>query len=137
MRGVRHINAILKRAQRSFTHGYATDSRAVSAAGEFWSSVQVQDLPESSPELEIARRHNSSLPYRPELIVQGSIVHVDRDHVTVDTGLRCLQAMGSSTYDTRIMHLTTWRGISVPFGHRQNLVLIQEACGPSMQHQRS
>ena len=64
----------------------ATEVQIGSPAGEFWSSTQVRDLPESSPELEIARRHNTSLPYRPEQIVQGSIVHVDKDHVTVDTG---------------------------------------------------
>lgn len=78
---------MLRLAHNHSRAAYATDSRAASAAGEFWSSVQIQDLPDSSPELEIARRHNSSLPYRPEQIVQGSIVHVDRDHVTIDTGV--------------------------------------------------
>jgi hypothetical protein len=55
-------------------------------AASFWAEAQIKDLPDSSVELEIARRHNSSFPFVKNQVVVGTVVKVDRDHVTVETG---------------------------------------------------
>lgn len=81
------IAGTLKRILGSQRALYASKSPAPSTAGDFWSSIAVRDLPDSTAELEIARRHNTSLQYRPEQVIQGCIVQVDRDHVTIDTGI--------------------------------------------------
>jgi hypothetical protein len=60
--------------------------RTTRRAASFWSEAQINDLPESSVELEISRRHNSSFPFVRNQVVVGTVVNVDRDHVTVDTG---------------------------------------------------
>ena len=58
----------------------------ITRAASFWAEAQVNDLQDSSVELEIARRHNASYPFVKNQVVVGTVVKLDRDHVTVDTG---------------------------------------------------
>lgn len=65
---------------------YAQTSTEVGKVAPFWSQHPVKDLEDSSVELELARRHNSSFPYYKNQVIVGEIVRVDRDHVSVYTG---------------------------------------------------
>lgn len=62
------------------------------SAASFWSDYPLKDLENSSAELELARRHNSSFPYAKNQVIVGQVVKISKDHVTVFTGACCLQS---------------------------------------------
>lgn len=73
--------------------GLATGTKALATAGElsegassFWTDVDIQDLPGSSVDAEVLRRHNSSFPFYKKQVVVGKVIGVERDHVAIYTG---------------------------------------------------
>ena len=57
---------------------------------DFYSIVQVRDLPDSSPQLELLRKHNSSFPKLQDQLVVGKISKVEKDYVWFDVGFKSL-----------------------------------------------
>lgn len=68
---------------------FASAAEGSKGGTEFWSEHQIGDLPDSSVDLELLRRHNTSYPYLENHVVVGKVIGVDRDHVTISTG-ECL-----------------------------------------------
>jgi len=85
-RGVSIFKVLCSLRTASFRSSNLQNTCQITRAASFWAETQINDLPDSSVELEVARRHNSSYPFVKNQVVVGTVVKVDRDHVTVDTG---------------------------------------------------